>query len=196
MDFEAVDDPLLVLDAWKGEAEDHGVPFADAITLATVDEQGHPAVRVVLLKARVGRELHFFTNYESAKARHLDKNPHAAVVIHYATLAKQIRVSGSVVRLSREISERYFRTRPRESQIGAWASAQSRPLTGRAALEDAAKECEARYEGEEVPCPPHWGGYALVADRVELWLGRPGRLHDRAEYTLSGQSWRCERLWP
>lgn len=197
MDFESVSDPLLVLDAWKTEAEEHGVPFSDAMTLATVDEEGHPAARVVLLKGCQDGELRFFTNYQSDKARHLDAHPVAEVVIHYATLARQIRVRGRVKRLSRQLSETYFETRPRESQIGAWASAQSRVLSDRRELENKAKEFEALYEGQDIPCPPHWGGYALCAERVELWLGREGRLHDRARYQLrSDGSWSCARLWP
>jgi pyridoxamine 5'-phosphate oxidase len=196
VEFEGVSDPLLEMDRFREEAERAGIPLPEAMTLATVDEQGRPRARVVLLKGRRGRELHFFTNYESDKGRELAHHPAAAVCIHYAALELQVRVEGFVSRLSEAQSDEYFRTRPRESQLGAWASEQSAPIESRFALEEALSRVRERFEGAEVPRPPHWGGYRLVAERVELWLGQAGRLHDRARYVFDQGAWRLTRLQP
>jgi pyridoxamine 5'-phosphate oxidase len=196
VEFEAVSDPLLEMDRFREEAERAGIPLPEAMTLATVDAEGRPRARVVLLKGRRERELHFFTNYESDKGRELDLHPEAAVCIHYASLEIQVRVEGNVSRLSEAQSDEYFRTRPRESQLGAWASDQSAPVASRDALEHSLSLIRQRFEGVEVPRPPHWGGYRLVAERVELWLGRQGRLHDRARYVFEKGVWGCTRLQP
>lgn len=196
MDFESITDPIAKVDELRAKAEAAGLVFPESMVLATVDEQGAPHARVVFYKGRVGRRLHFFTNYQSDKGRQLALNPRAEVCIHYASLALQIRMNGGVAQLSADISDKYFQTRPRESQIGAWASAQSRPLRSREELDLAVTKVTERYAGVPVPRPPHWGGFGLVVENVELWVGREGRLHDRARYHFDGESWRCQLLFP
>src|SRR5690606_6139207 len=196
VDFESIPDPLAAVDGFRARAEEAGLALPECMTLATVDERGYPRARVVLLKARRGRNFEFYSNYESKKAQELSRQPHAALCIHYPSLALQARVEGKVSKLSAEESDAYFATRPRDSQIGAWASQQSRPLKSREELDAAFSEQEARFLGKPVPRPPHWGGYALVAQSVELWIGRGGRLHDRAQFTYEDGVWVCQRLFP
>jgi pyridoxamine 5'-phosphate oxidase len=189
--------PTRQIEKWLRDAIDAGHPEPTAMTLATASPDGEPAARVVLLKGVDMRGLVFFTNYESDKGKQLTTNPRACANLFWMLLERQIRVTGSVVRVSREETEAYFRSRPRESQLGAWASEQSGVLAGRAALDARLAEMRARFGEGEVECPPHWGGYRLVPDRVELWQGRPSRLHDRLRYTRIGdQQWRVERLSP
>jgi pyridoxamine 5'-phosphate oxidase len=196
MEFSPSDDPLALLVRFLDEASRAGQPLAEAMTLATVDESGRPHARIVLFKGLVGRALTFFTNYESDKARQLAAVPHAAVVFHFAREERQVRVEGSVSRLSAEQSDAYFATRPRVSQLGAWASQQSRPLGSRHELELRYTELEKEYWERPVPRPPHWGGYALEAERIELWSGQVGRLHDRGVYVSRPDGWEFERLYP
>lgn len=196
MNFEAIIDPLAEVDDFRLKAEAAGLGIPEAMTLATVDSAGNPQARVVLLKGRKGRALEFHTNYLSAKARELEAHPRAALCIHYPSLALQARILGVVERMSPEESDAYFATRPRESQIGAWASKQSEVLGSREELDNAYRAQEVRFAGVSVPRPANWGGFCLSADVVELWLGRSGRLHDRARFTLRGDNWRCERLYP
>lgn len=196
MNFEQIADPLDEVDALRAKAEAEGLALPEAMTLATVDAALNPQARVVLLKGRRGRTLEFFTNYSSAKARELQAHPRAALCIHYASLAFQARILGEVSRLSAEESDSYFATRPRESQIGAWASKQSEALGSREELDAAFRVEELRFAGGSVPRPPHWGGFRLTADVVELWFGRTGRLHDRARFTFVDGAWRVQRLYP
>ena len=171
---------------------------ATAMTLATVDAAGRPSARMVLLKGIDDRGFVFFSNRESRKARELEQRPFAALVLHWPRAAEQLRVEGRVEQVSDAESDLYFATRPRGSQVGAWASSQSRPLESREALIKRVREVEARFAGEAVPRPPFWGGYRLVPDRIEIWRGQESRLHDRLVYTREGEGdpWRVERLYP
>jgi pyridoxamine 5'-phosphate oxidase len=168
-----------------------------AMTLATVDKEGRPSARVVLLKGVDDRGFVFFTNYDSRKGRDLAGNPQAALVFYWSHQVRQVCVSGEVTRLTPAESDAYFKTRPRGSQLEAWASQQSAVVPDRATLEARWKQLEAQYAGEEVPRPPFWGGYRLAPARIEFWQGRPNRLHDRFRYTRQpDQTWRIERLSP
>ncbi len=176
-------------------AENRQVDTAPA-ALATADAEGRPSVRMVLLRGVDERGFVFHTNYNSRKARELDANPHAALCFHWHTLEERIRIEGRIERLSSDESDGYFRTRPRGSQLGAWASNQSAVLPSRETLEQEYREIERRFEGAPVPRPPFWGGFRLIPERIEFWFGRPDRLHDRLSYTRAGAAWRIERLYP
>ena len=176
-------------------AENRQVDTAPA-ALATADADGRPSVRMVLLRGVDERGFVFHTNFNSRKARELIANPRAALCFHWHTLEEQIRIEGRVERLSAEESDAYFRTRPRGSQLGAWASNQSAVLPSRETLEREYREIERRFEGAPVPRPPFWGGFRLIPDRIEFWFGRPDRLHDRLSYTRDGADWKIERLYP
>ena len=189
-------DPFERLRAWLEEAAAAGVAFPEAAALATADLEGTPAVRHVLVKQVEDRGLTFFTNHESRKGRHLSENPRAALSFLWRELNRQVGVSGTATRIPDDESEAYFATRPREARIGAWASLQSRPVSSREELEAAYEAIQARFPGDDVPLPPHWGGYRLVPDSFEFWKGREHRLHDRFLYTRSEAGWRLERLWP
>jgi pyridoxamine 5'-phosphate oxidase len=188
-------DPIAQLRAWFAVATEQ-VPLAEAMTLATVDAGGLPDARMVLLKGIGGGGLRFFTNYESAKAGQLDGAEAAAVVLYWRELDRQVRARGRIERLPAAESDAYFASRPRESQLGAWASPQSRPLESREELERRLAEVEARFHGGDVPRPAHWGGYLLSCDEVEFWQGQVGRLHDRFRYSRDPDGWRIERLGP
>jgi pyridoxamine 5'-phosphate oxidase len=167
------------------------------MTLATATPDGVPSARLVLLKGFDARGFTFFTDYRSQKGRELDANPRAALAFFWGELERQVRITGTVTKLSREESEEYYRTRPRGSRLGAWTSHQSAVLPSREALEQRLHEVAARFPGEEVPLPPHWGGYLVRPETVEFWQGRPDRLHDRIRYTRrSGDGWTIERLSP
>lgn len=166
------------------------------VALATADADGRPSVRMVLLRGVDERGFVFHTNYNSRKSRDLTANPYAALCFHWHTLEEQIRVEGRVQRLGDEESDAYFRTRPRGSQLGAWASNQSAVLASRETLEEEYREIERRFEGAVVPRPPFWGGYRLVPEVIEFWFGRPDRLHDRLRYTRRRSGWSIERLYP
>jgi pyridoxamine 5'-phosphate oxidase len=189
--------PFKQLERWLRDAIDAGHPEPTAMLLATATPDGAPAARVVLLKGIDLGGLVFFTSYESDKGRALAQNPRASAVFHWVLLERQVRVTGSVSKVSREESEAYYRSRPRESQLGAWASRQSAVIAGREELEALLADVRARFGEGEVPCPPTWGGYRLVIDELELWQGRPSRLHDRLRYTrISEAGWRIDRLSP
>jgi pyridoxamine 5'-phosphate oxidase len=189
-------DPIEQFQTWLNEAFTAKLPLPEAMTLATATPDGKPSARMVLLKQVDHDGFVFYTNYNSVKARQLDANPHAALVFYWAQLDRQVRVEGSVSKTSAEESRDYFATRPRESQIGAWASEQSETIANRAVLEERALELEKMYFDREVDRPEHWGGYRLKPERIEFWKSRIGRLHDRIVYQRQGDSWTITRLAP
>ena len=192
------EDPLAALAAWLQEARAAGLHEPEAAALATATPDGRPSGRMVLVRGIPERDLRFYTNHESRKADELDANPAAALVFHWSPpVHRQARVEGSVERLTDEESLAYFRTRARESRLGAWASPQSRPLADRDELDGLLAETAQRFAGEEdVPLPPFWGGYRLTPRAIELWQSRPGRLHDRARYERAEVGWSRVRLAP
>ncbi|MET0560613.1 MAG: pyridoxamine 5'-phosphate oxidase [Gaiellaceae bacterium] len=189
------DDPIAQLGTWLDDARG-AVAEPRAMTLATATPDGRPSARVVLLRGLDEHGLTFFTNRTSRKSDDLRRNPRAAVAIHWWELGRQVRVEGIVVELSAEESTAYWETRPRGSQLAAWASPQSQPLQSRSELDALVAGVEERFAGVEVPLPPFWGGYRLVPETVELWVHRDDRLHDRIHYTRTGTNWRSERLAP
>ena len=188
-------DPIARFRDWLDQARSAGIPFPEAAALATADATGRPAVRHVLVKDADERGFTFYTNLESRKGRHLAENPHAALAFLWRELDRQVCVTGPVASIAREESEAYFRTRPKEARIGAWASRQSRVVSSRAELEDAYREIEARFPAE-IPLPAHWGGIRLFPETIEFWKGREHRLHDRLRFSRTDEGWRLERLWP
>jgi pyridoxamine 5'-phosphate oxidase len=181
---------------WMKQALDANLTEPTAMTLATADETGRPSARILLLKEADESGFRFFTNYESRKAKELTVNPNAALVLYWAELERQVRISGTVTKAAREISEKYFRSRPRGHQLGAWVSNQSETIASRETLEKRLAELETRFPGD-VPLPPYWGGYLLSPSEIEFWQGRPNRLHDRFRYTKQSDGrWLIERLAP
>ena len=187
-------DPIAQFSAWWTEAEE--VPLREAMTLATVDADGRPDARMVLLKGFGTVGFRFFTNYESAKAAQLDAAGHAALVLYWRELDRQVRVRGAIERLDAAGSDEYFATRPRDSQLGAWASPQSQPLADRAELDARFAEAVERFDGLTVDRPEYWGGYVVRHEVVEFWQGQVGRLHDRFQYRMEGEQWKIRRLGP
>ncbi|MCB1055109.1 MAG: pyridoxamine 5'-phosphate oxidase [Acidobacteria bacterium] len=189
-------DPFEQFRRWFDEAMKAELPEPNAMTLATSGATGMPSVRIVLLKGVDDEGFVFYTNYESRKGRELAANPQASLLFFWAELQRQVRIEGSVEKVSREATEQYFATRPRGSRLGAWASPQSRPVADRAELETAMHNVEERFGDGDVPAPPHWGGYLLRPRLLEFWQGRPNRLHDRLCYRRRDDVWTVERLAP
>lgn len=191
------DDPIAQFDFWFEQAAAVN-PMPEAMCIATVDEHGNPDSRFVLLKGVDQRGFRFFTNYEGVKAEQLDSYPAAALAFHWVELDRQVRIRGAVERLGSEESDEYYASRGRGSQIGAWASPQSRPLGDpRSELDDLTRQAEERFEGvEELPRPPHWGGFLVRPVQIEFWQGRRSRLHDRYRYMPEGDGWSVTRLAP
>jgi len=189
-------DPLALFDEWFAEARASEINDPEAMALATVDSAGEPSVRTVLLKGHGPAGFVFYTNEQSAKGDQLGGNPRAALLFHWKSLRRQVRIEGAVERVSAAEADSYFATRARDSQLGAWASDQSRPLESRLAFEARFEEVKRRFEGEDVPRPPHWGGYRVMPDRIEFWTDRPHRLHERRLFTCSGETWSEGLLYP
>lgn len=173
-----------------------GEPMPEAMALATATRDGHPSVRIVLNRGISRGGFVFYTNYTSRKAADLVDNPRAAIVFHWPTLERQLRVEGPVHRLTRRESEHYFQTRPRESRLSAWASPQSATIPGRSFLEEEFSRAQMRFGDRRIPCPPFWGGFRIVAKCIEFWQGQPHRLHDRLLYSRKGKTWTILRLAP
>jgi pyridoxamine 5'-phosphate oxidase len=198
LDESAVPDTWLpLLQHWFDQAvTELSLLEVNAMQVATVDAAGRPSVRTVLLKGFDERGVVFYTNYDSAKAVDLAERPYAAAVLAWVPLQRQVRVSGPVARVDRAETEAYFATRPRGSQIGAWASPQSTLVPSRAALDALEQAAIERFEGKAIPAPEHWGGYRIEPESVEFWQGRPDRMHDRLRYRRHGEAWLLERLAP
>jgi pyridoxamine 5'-phosphate oxidase len=188
-------DPLQFFTRWLREAVDAGLPLPNAMTLATVSADGAPDARIVLLKGLEHGSFTFYTNYRSRKARQLEARPAACLVFQWSELERQVRIEGTVEKVSAEESDQYFATRPLGARLSAWASAQSETVSSRAELEKSLEEARARFN-EQPPRPPHWGGYRVLPRRIEFWQGRADRLHDRLLYARAGAAWRMERLAP
>ncbi len=188
--------PMEQFTAWWDDAIKSDIYEVNAMTLATVNAAGRPSARIVLLKGYDENGFIFFTNYQSHKAQDMEANPHVSLVFFWKELERQVRIEGTVTKVSAEESDAYFHSRPVGSRIGAWASPQSRVIASRAVIEDKVKELEGNFENKTIERPPHWGGYIVAPELIEFWQGRPSRLHDRMQYTKDGQGWKIERLAP
>ena len=191
-----MNDPLEIFDRWFAEARASEPNDPDAMTLATADPAGRPSARVVLLKGHGPEGFVFYTNEQSAKGKQLAGNPNAALVLHWKSLRRQVRIEGSVERVTDAEADAYFASRARDSQLGAWASEQSRPLDRRETFEQQFEKVKQRYEGKDVPRPPHWGGYRVIPDRIEFWIDRPHRLHERRLFVRDDGGWSEGLLYP
>ena len=189
-------DPFELFDQWFVEAREAEINDPEAMALGTVDAAGQPSVRMVLLKGHGPDGFVFYTNDQSTKGEQLAANPRAALLFHWKAVRRQVRVEGPVERVSDADADAYFATRSRDSQIGAWASDQSRPLDSRETFERRFAEVQRSFEGADVPRPPHWGGYRLVPERIEFWQDRPHRLHERRLFMLANGAWSEGLLYP
>lgn len=189
-------DPFLLFDQWYAEARSSEINDSNAMALATADARGRPSVRMVLLKGHGPDGFIFYTNFEGRKAAELLENPHAALLFHWKSLRRQIRVEGAVDTTDDATADAYFASRSRDSQLGAWASDQSRPLASREEFMARYDDAVARFDGGPVPRPPHWGGFRVTPTRIEFWQDREHRLHERRLFVRDGDSWSEGLLYP
>ena len=190
-------DPIALFEEWFAEARESEINDSEAMALATADAAGNPSVRIVLLKGHGPHGFVFYTNEQSEKGRDLTENPSAALLFHWKTLRRQVRIEGTVERVHDQEADAYFASRSRDSQLGAWASDQSRPLESRNLLETRFEDIKRRFEGQDVPRPPHWGGYRVVPRVIEFWQDRPHRLHERRVFLAQDDgSWSEGLLYP
>lgn len=190
MKFDFGRDPLVDFQDFLREAQEKGLPEPTGMSLATVNAQGQPSCRTVLFKGLYQNGFTFYTNYEGRKGRDLIAHPQASLNFWWPALEKQIRIEGTVEKLPRDVSEAYFATRPRLSQLGAWASKQSQEIPNRDFLQTQLREVEQHFEGKTIPCPPFWGGFVLRPEEIEFWIGHEGRLHERYVYQKQGEGWK------
>ncbi|MGB0368019.1 MAG: pyridoxamine 5'-phosphate oxidase [Flavobacteriales bacterium] len=190
------DNPMEQFASWMEEAVNAQILDPYAMCISTVGLDGKPSSRIVYWRDVEAGGFVFYTNYNSHKGKEIEANPNAALNFHWTELERQIRIEGTVVKASEEVSDLYWSKRPRESQLGAWASAQSQSITGKEELQKNLDAAKTKFEGIDVPRPPHWGGYSVKPTRVEFWQGRPSRLHDRFVYSKDGSSWKIEQLSP
>jgi pyridoxamine 5'-phosphate oxidase len=195
LEQDVLPNPIDQFQRWWDEAMASNIDEVNAMTLATSTQDGHPSARIVLLKGFTHDGFIFFTNYLSDKGTQLEKNPHAALCFYWKELERQVRIEGTVKRVDEKDSDAYFNSRPAGSRIGAWASPQSTPIAGRHVIEQNVLEYQEQFK-ENIPRPPHWGGYIVTPVRMEYWQGRSSRLHDRILFTLLGEEWKIERLAP
>ena len=188
--------PMQQFSVWWDEAIKSEIDEVNAMTLATVGSSGKPTARIVLLKGYTDEGFVFFTNYLSHKGGEMDENPHVALVFFWKELERQIRIEGTVEKISEEDSDTYFNSRPQGSKIGSWASPQSTPIAGRHIIEENVQKYTEKFSTERLTRPPHWGGYMVTPVKIEFWQGRSSRLHDRIQYSLLGNEWNIERLAP
>lgn len=189
-------DPFSEFDQWYAEARQHEINDSNAMALATATPDGHPSVRMVLLKGHGPEGFVFYTNQEGRKASEIASNPHVALLFHWKSLRRQVRIEGAISPVTPEVADAYFATRSRDSQLGAWASEQSRPLDARETFEARFDAIQARFEGQDVLRPPHWSGYCVRPERIEFWQDREHRLHERRLFTRTETGWTMGLLYP
>ncbi|MEE9463610.1 MAG: pyridoxamine 5'-phosphate oxidase [Bacteroidales bacterium] len=189
-------DPIVLFRDWYQEAIDAGITDPSIMTLATVDGEGNPAARIVLLKSFDENGFVFYTNYQSRKGTDLEKNPRAALVLHWRETGRQVRIEGITKKVQASASDRYFESRPRGSQLGAWASEQSREIQSKAHLDESLKRWESEFRDQPVPRPPYWGGYRVIPDKIEFWSEREDRMHERMLFEKTEQGWVFKKLAP